>query len=191
MYPGFDREEKPDPLEGEEFCRVLGLQAGSVFFALSEIKLQLIRVRALPNTEVQAVGSRIYIGLDKSKRDIVSDVLGITRFRDLTSGVQLNLIDILTGIISDFPEKFISFYNRAGNLSLKMHAFEMLTGIGNKKAMEMVESRGRKGWATLEEIDSDCSINAAKLLAERFYLEFADQRIEPRLIELLVVQEEL
>ena len=128
--------------------------------------------------------------MDKSKRDVVSDVLGIIRFRDLTSGAQMNLTDILTSIISDFPEKFVSFYNRAGNLSLKMHAFEMLSGIGNKKAMEMVESRGRKGWATLEEIDSACNINAAKLLAERFYQELEDYRIEPRLIELLLVQED-
>ena len=71
-----------------------------------------------------------------------------------------------------------------------MHAFELLSGVGSKKALEMVASRGRVGWESFAQLDEDCGINAAELLAKRFVSEIEDRSLEPRLIDLLLRQEE-
>ena len=73
---------------------------------------------------------------------------------------------------------------------MKMHAFELLSGVGNKKAMEMVERRGRVGWESFSQLDADCNINAAELLAKRFVSEIEDRSLQPRLLDLLLRQGE-
>jgi predicted nucleic acid-binding OB-fold protein len=65
-----------------------------------------------------------------------------------------------------------------------------LAGVGNKKAMEMVASRGRAGWENFSQLNEDCNINAAELLAKRFVSEIEDRSLEPRLIDLLLRQDE-
>ena len=89
-------------------------------------------------------------------------------------------------ILTDNPEVCLSFYNRAGNLTLKMHAFQLLPGIGNAKAISMVEIRGRTGWETIVSLDEACQIDAADLLADRLCEEIVDPHVTPNLLDLLI-----
>ena len=186
------RNEKPDPLLKVEWCRVIEHpEAGGVIVVVTEPALHVIRLRPKPNSGLQAVGARIFMGIDHSKRDVVQDILGFARIRDLSNGASNELPIVIQQIIEDSPDVFVQqFFNRAGNLSLKMHAFELLSGVGSKKALEMVASRGRVGWESFAQLDEDCGINAAELLAKRFVSEIEDRSLEPRLIDLLLRQEE-
>ena len=186
------RNEKPDPLLKVEWCRVIEHpEAGGVIVVVTEPALHVIRLRPKPNSGLQAVGSRIFMGIDHSKREVVQDILGFARIRDLSNGASNELPIVIQQIIEDSPDVFVQqFFNRAGNLSLKMHAFELLSGVGSKKALEMVASRGRVGWESFAQLDEDCGINAAELLAKRFVSEIEDRSLEPRLIDLLLRQEE-
>ena len=186
------RNEKPDPLLKVEWCRVIEHpEAGGVIVVVTEPALHVIRLRPKPNSGLQAVGARIFMGIDHSKREVVQDILGFARIRDLSNGASTELPIIIQQIIEDSPDVFVQqFFNRAGNLSLKMHAFELLSGVGSKKALEMVASRGRVGWESFAQLDEDCGINASELLAKRFVSEIEDRSLEPRLIDLLLRQEE-
>ena len=86
-------------------------------------------------------------------------------------------------------ERHLGFYNRANNLSLKMHAFQLLPGIGKAKALQMVQIRGIVGWSKFEEVDEACGINSVRLLAERYVKEMEDATESPRLLDLLVRSE--
>lgn len=186
------RNEKPDPLLKVEWCRVIEHpEAGGVIVVVTEPALHVIRLRPKPNSGLQAVGARIFMGIDHSKREVVQDILGFARIRDLSNGASTELPIVIQQIIEDSPDVFVQqFFNRAGNLSLKMHAFELLSGVGSKKALEMVASRGRVGWESFAQLDEDCGINASELLAKRFVSEIEDRSLEPRLIDLLLRQEE-
>jgi putative nucleotide binding protein len=186
------RNEKPDPLLKVEWCRVIEHpEAGGVIVVVTEPALHVIRLRPKPNSGLQAVGARIFMGIDHSKREVVQDILGFARIRDLSNGASTELPIVIQQIIEDSPDVFVQqFFNRAGNLSLKMHAFELLSGVGSKKALEMVASRGRVGWESFAQLNEDCGINAAELLAKRFVSEIEDRSLEPRLIDLLLRQEE-
>ena len=186
------RNEKPDPLLKVEWCRVIEHpEAGGVIVVVTEPALHVIRLRPKANSGLQAVGARIFMGIDHSKREVVQDILGFARIRDLSNGASIELPIVIQQIIEDSPDAFVQqFFNRAGNLSLKMHAFELLSGVGSKKALEMVASRGRVGWESFAQLNEDCGINAPELLAKRFVSEIEDRSLEPRLIDLLLRQEE-
>ena len=185
-------DNKPDPLLKVEWCRVIEHSSvGGVIVVVTEPALHIIRLRPKTNSGIQMVGARLYMGIDHSKREVVQDILGFARIRDLSNSTTMELPVVIQQIIEDSPEVFIQqFFNRAGNLSLKMHAFELLAGVGNKKALEMVAKRGRAGWENFAQLDEDCGINSAELLAKRFVLEIEDRALIPRLIDLLLRQEE-
>jgi len=185
-------ENKPDPLLKVEWCRVIEHSSvGGVIVVVTEPALHIIRLRPKTSSGVQMVGARLYMGIDHAKREVVQDILGFARIRDLSNSSTMELPVVIQQIIEDSPEVFIQqFFNRAGNLSLKMHAFELLAGVGNKKALDMVAKRGRVGWESFAQLDEDCGINSAELLAKRFVLEIEDRSLIPRLIDLLLRQEE-
>ena len=174
--------DRPDPLLTVEWCRVIDHpEVDAAIVVVTEPAMHVIRLRPKPGAEVQMVGNRIYMGIVHSQREVVQDVLGFARIRDLSNAASTELPIVIQQMIEDAPEVFIQqFFNRAGNLSLKMHAFELLSGVGNKKAMEMVASRGRVGWENFAQLNEDCNINAAELLAKRFVSEIEDRGLQPR-----------
>ena len=187
-----NNRDRPDPLLKVEWCRVIDHpEVGAAIVVVTEPELHVIRLRPKSNAPLQTVGSKIYMGIDHSQREVVQDVLGFARIRDLSNAASQELPLVIQQMIEESPDVFLQqFFNRAGNLSLKMHAFELLPGVGNKKALEMVASRGRVGWESFAQLDDDCNINAAELLARRFVSEIEDRGLQPRLLDLLLRQGE-
>ena len=169
---------EPGPLDEETHARVLDHQPSGMIQGISEKGLYLLRIRS-------AAGSTTHLPGTSVELENVN-VLGMTRHRDLSVIAQSELHGVVKGILSDNPEVCLSFYNRAGNLTLKMHAFQLLPGIGNSKAISMVETRGRTGWETIASLDEACQIDAADLLANRLCQEIADPHMTPNLLDLLI-----
>ncbi|MEE2747638.1 MAG: DUF655 domain-containing protein [Candidatus Thermoplasmatota archaeon] len=153
-------------------------QHSGMIQGITEKGLHLIRIRATAGGSPNAPGTSIELeGVN---------VLGTTRHRDLSVMAQSELHGVVKAILTDNPDVCLSFYNRAGNLTLKMHAFQLLPGIGNSKAISMVEIRGRTGWETIASLDEACQIDAADLLADRLCQEIADPHMTPNLLDLLI-----
>ena len=170
--------DEAGPLDGEIHARVLDHQPSGLIQAITENGMHLIRMRAPVNGESHTSGTVIELG--------AVNVLGTVRHRDLSSIAQSSLHAVVKGILSDNAEVCLSFYNRAGNLPLKMHAFQLLEGIGKSKALSMVEIRGRVGWETIASLDEACQIDAADLLANRLCQEIVDPHMTPNLLDLLI-----
>ncbi len=83
-------------------------------------------------------------------------------------------------------EREVSFYNSAGPMALKFHAFQLLPGIGNAKAIQRVQKRGSSGWNSFDDVDDDCGIESVRRLGERYVKEMEDTAQTPRLLDLLV-----
>ena len=117
------------------------------------------------------------------------DIEFIRFIRDITEEASNNLNEAIIESINSDPNRHLGFYNRANNLSLKYHAFQLLPGIGNSKAIQMVKERGGSGWSSFEQIDGSCGIESVRLLAERYLGEMNDPSESPSLLELLVRSE--
>lgn len=140
---------------------------GHEVHALTEPSLYLVRARVLDKEGITS-GSRLTTEENKV------GPLSMLRYRDLSSNSEDIILDELIGAIKDNSEIHLGFYNRANNISLKVHAFQLLPGIGKSKAQKMVQSRGMVGWMDFSEVDEACEINSVKLLAERYLIEIED-----------------
>jgi putative nucleotide binding protein len=96
------------------------------------------------------------------------------------------LLDVIKDILTENPKPSLTFYNRAGPVSLKFHAFQLLPGIGVKKAKKMMQSRTSMGWFSFEEVDEACEIDSLQLISERLVEELEDPKIVPSLIQNVV-----
>jgi predicted nucleic acid-binding OB-fold protein len=182
------RPQQKSPLMEETWARVIDHDVNdNVIVAISEEKMLLCRLEPKSGIDPLLTTSRVYIGTDASKRVHVDRVLGMTNLGRVPNHVKADLPLVIQIFIEENQQHFVNaFFNRAGNMSLKQHAFELLPGVGNKKAMQMVDARGSTGFESFAALNEACNIDAADLLAKRFHTEMEDRNIQPRLIDLLL-----
>ena len=182
------RPQQDSPLMEEQWARVIDHDlTNNVVVAVNESKLLLCRLKPKAGIDQLLVTARVYIGEDSSKRAHIAQVLGMTNLGRLANRIRADLPLVVQIFIEENEKHFIAaFFNVAGNMSLKQHAFELLQGVGNKKAMQMVEARGSSGFESLAALNEACNIDAGELLAKRFLAELEDRNIQPRLLDLLL-----
>jgi len=190
MHPGDDQDtqgEGNDPFQEEARIRILDIQerrpVGHEIQCISEPSLYLLRARVSDKTGF-SVGETVEIPSDNVGS------LSEVRLKDLSGTSQQELVPALSTSIQADSERHISFYNSAGPMSLKFHSFQLLSGIGNSKAIQMVQKRGISGWQNFEDVDEACGIESVRLLAERYVKEMEDVAQTPRLLDLLVRTEQ-
>ncbi len=183
-----NRPQQKSPLMEETWARVIDHDLNdNVIVAISEGKMLLCRLEPKAGIDPLLTTSRVYIGTDAAKRVNVERVLGMTNLGRVANHIKADLPLVVQIFIEENEKHFIdTFFNRAGNMSLKQHSFELLPGVGNKKAMQMVGARGSSGFESLAALNEACNIDAADLLAKRFHTELEDRNIQPRLIDLLL-----
>ena len=185
-----DRSESP--LDSETHARVISFQSPqNEVIALTEKGLYLVRLRSVNTVTHFDTGERVVISPNESERDKIESVLRIARYKDLSGQGKSDIPQVIGEIILDNPEPYLSFFNKAGHLSRKMHSFGLLPALGRKLASQLAEMRGRSGWSTLEEVDESLKIIrpnfcVEELLAERFVQEMENPQDVPSLIELLL-----
>jgi predicted nucleic acid-binding OB-fold protein len=180
------RRKDASPLYDASWARVVEFDAGAgVITGFTEESLIPCRI-GIETSEPILPSTRIYIGNGEGNAP-KGTILGGAILDRMSNSAKLDFPLILQLFIEEFGMHFVqSFFNKAGNLSLKQHAFELLDGIGNKKAQQMVELRGSSGFASMAELNEKCGIDAAELLARRFFSEIEDRTLQPRLIDHLL-----
>ena len=91
---------------------------------------------AIESDEALLPSMRIYVGGD-GKGSPEGSILGGARMDKMSNSAKLDFPLIIQLFVEEHGKHFVdAFFNKAGNLSLKQHAFELLAGIGNKKALQ-------------------------------------------------------
>ena len=187
---GQPRQERPQqrrkdasPLYDASWARVIEFNAGDgVITGFTEESLIPCRI-GIESSEPILPSSRVYIGNGEGNAP-KGMILGGAKLDRMSNSARIDFPLIIQLFVEEFGMHFIqAFFNKAGNLSLKQHAFELLDGIGNKKAQQMVELRGSSGFTSMAELNEKCGIDAAELLARRFFSEIEDRTLQPRLID--------
>ena len=170
----------------EEFARVLDfLPGGKPEFGRStyraEPMLQLIGETYF--TLLEAVAryrimlkphERVYVGKDH-QREKVRNILGRVSYSDLTSASKVELLSVVEEIVKDYEDRFVSFFNNAHPLTPRMHALELLPGIGKRYMIEILNARDKKVFESYEELQKRTGVpDPAKLVARRIVEELAE-----------------
>ena len=106
------RDDRADPLLQVEWCRVIDQpEAGEAITVVTEPAMHVIRLRPKPDAGFQPAGERLYMGIDHSKRDVIQDVLGFARIRDLSNAANVELPVVIQSMIEDAPDVFINQFS--------------------------------------------------------------------------------
>ena len=175
-------------MKDESWARVLEHDAkAGVATVMAEKTLAFCRVK-VKGSDVLAVNQRIYIGKDRSKREAISAIIGMAHLDKMSNMAKQDLETVVEMFIQEHSQYFVEeFYNKAGYISMKKHAFILLPSVNTATAQKMVEARSQVGiFASMAEFNRLTKKNGVELLAGRFIQEIHDTSIEPRLTELLL-----
>jgi putative nucleotide binding protein len=129
---------------------------------------------------VSSAGTRVYIG--SGSRDIIDHVNRRIDYQELSNNAKLELSYQIPSIVLDNEARFIRYFNEAGPITTRMHALELLPGIGKKLMWAVLNERKKgpfKNFTDLMERVKGLH-NPEKLIAKRVEDELMDERIKYR-----------
>lgn len=162
----------------EEYAIVLDfLPTGRSSSARSEPIVQMIGeekftlLDAVPKSPDVKIGERVYIG--RGDRDKIAIIKGRLTYNDLTEVSKNELHTAISNVIKVNEKKFVSIFNNAGPLNIRMHSLELLPGIGKKHLTAILDARDEKAFDSFEDIVRRVPLlqDPVKLLTERVILE--------------------
>jgi len=148
-------------------------RAGSIVQALGEEYFTLLEA-AVKEGEVLKPQERIYVG--KKFRSKITYIIGRIRYEDLTSAAQMELPVAVERIVKEREDWFVNFFNTAQAITPRMHALELIPGIGKKYMWQIIEEREKEPFKDFEDIKRRVNLpNPVKLLVRRILEEISGE----------------
>ncbi|MFQ5836417.1 MAG: DUF655 domain-containing protein [Candidatus Bathyarchaeia archaeon] len=117
---------------------------------------------------------RVYVGKDARKE--ITYIIGRIGYDELTSTAKMELLAVLEKIVRNRETLFVNFFNNAQAITPRMHALELIPGIGKKYMWQIIDERDRKPFKNFEDLQQRASMpNPAKLVAKRIFEELAGE----------------
>jgi putative nucleotide binding protein len=134
---------------------------------------------------VPPAGTRVYIG--SGNRDVIDHVNRRIDYIDLSNNAKLELPFEIQQIVLDNEVRFIHFFNEAGPITTRMHALELLPGIGKKLMWAILNERKKGPFKGFEDLMTRVKglHNPEKLITKRVEDELMDERIKYRVFTTL------
>jgi putative nucleotide binding protein len=131
---------------------------GETYFTLLEGELKL-GASAAPH-------ERIYVG--RERREKIERVMGRISYQELTASAKAELQPVLEELIKNQEDRFVAFFNVSQPVTPRMHALELLPGIGKKSMWQIVNAREKKQFVSFKDIQERTSISdPVRILARR------------------------
>ena len=142
--------------------------------AIGENHFSLLELVPKKDTHLQQ-HQKVYIG--EGKRDQIHHINGKLPLNKLTGTAKSELEYVINDIISKNETVFVEFFNKSQPLSTRMHALELLPGLGKKHMWEIVEERRGEPFTNFEDIKKRVKLlpDPKKLIIKRIILEMTGQ----------------
>jgi putative nucleotide binding protein len=116
----------------------------------------------------------VYVG--KDSRQEITYIIGRIGFEELTSAAKNELSTVLEKIVTNREAWFINFFNTAQAITPRMHALELIPGIGKKYMWQIINGRERIPFKNFEDLQQRASIpSPAKLVTKRILEELSGE----------------
>jgi len=117
---------------------------------------------------------RVYVG--KEAREEITYIIGRISYDELTAAAKAELPAVISRIVLNREKWFINFFNTAQAITPRMHALELIPGIGKKYMWQVIRERERKPFESFEDLQRRTQIpNPVKLLTKRILEELAGE----------------
>ena len=146
---------------------------GIIIQAIGEEHLTLLELLGIQNMSFE-VGERLYIG--REGRDKVVSVLGRLEYKDISQSAKNELTNIVEKIVIANEKRFVDYINMAPPVTPRIHALELIPGIGKTYMMTIIKERDKKKFESFADIQERVGLrDPAKLIAKRIIDEIAGE----------------
>src|SRR3989344_6823258 len=116
---------------------------------------------------------KIYIG--EGKRDKIHHIIGKLAADKLTATAKSELEFVVADIVAQNEAKFVTWFNNAAPLTMRMHQLELLPGLGKKHMWDIIEERKDKPFESFADIKARVKLmpDPEKIVIKRIILELA------------------
>jgi len=178
--PGLERRRfRPREKKYEEYAYVLDFMfreiravgpgrrrvVGPVVQLVGEDYFTLLEAVAKMGVELKPQ-DRVYIG--RNEREHIAYIVGRVSYNDLTAAAKAELPIAVETIVARNERRFVEFFNTAGPLTPRLHALELLPGIGKRFMWLIVEERRKRPFESFEDLQKRTGLpNPVKIIAKR------------------------
>ena len=124
---------------------------GIIIVGLGEDRLTLLEILGVPDSTFE-VGERIFIG--KEGRTKVLSVLGKMDYTRISTSAQSEMPSVVEKIISQNEKRFIQYLNNAQPLTPRIHALELIPGIGKTYMKVMLDEREKTPFTDFNDLQN-------------------------------------
>lgn len=172
------------PRKYEEYAYVLDFNArgksitvrgrqGMIVSALGEDRLTILEILGVEDSTFE-VGERVYIG--KEGRTKVQSVLGKLSYDKISQTAQTELPGVVAKIVANNEKRFVDYLNNAQPLTPRIHALELIPGIGKTYMKAMLEEREKKKFESFDDMQNRVGLKEPiKQIAKRIIEEIAGE----------------
>jgi putative nucleotide binding protein len=176
--------EHGQPRKYEEYAYVLDFtprgksitvrgREGVIIQAIGEERLTLLELLGVQNVSVE-IGERLYIG--REGRDKVASVLGRLEYNDVSQAAKNELPNIVEKIVVANEKRFVEYINMSQPITPRIHALELIPGIGKTYMMTIIKERDKKKFENFADLQSRVGLrDPSKLVAKRIIEEIMGQ----------------
>ncbi len=150
-----------------------GYRAGALIQVVGEEYFTFLEAIARDGI-VLKTSDRVYVGKDSRRK--ITYIIGRINYEDLTSNAKMELSGTIEKIVLNREKWFINFFNTAQAITPRMHALELIPGIGKKYMWQIVDERDRKPFQNLEDLQNRSNMpTPSKLITRRILEELAGE----------------
>jgi putative nucleotide binding protein len=159
---------------------------GDVAQLIGERVFLLLEAVVKPNVSLE-IGERVFIGRDG--RDKILYILGLIEYGDLTDVAKSELESVVENIVRINEKRFVEFFNSSTPVSPRMHALELIPGIGKKYMWIILRERESNPFKSFSDIQQRTGIpDPAKLIARRIVEEVSNPEVKYRLFTVKIAK---
>jgi len=125
-------------------------RTGIIVIAIGEERLTLLEILGIENSTFD-VGERIYIG--KEGRTKVQSVLGKMDYVKISDSAKNEIPRVVESIVTKNEKKFVDYINNAQPLTPRIHALELIPGIGKTYLNAIIKEREKGPFESFNDIE--------------------------------------
>ncbi len=115
-------------------------------------------IAALKKNVTVEVGKRVYIG--ENKRDEIHHIIGRIAPTKLSEAGLDSLKEFVHKIVQENEKKYVGTINTLGPINVRLHALELIPGMGKKLTQKLLEERKKKPFESYVEIDERLQLSS-------------------------------
>jgi len=148
-------------------------RVGVIVVAIGEERLTLLEILGVENATFD-VGERIYIG--KEGRTKVQSVLGKMNYEKISDSVKDEIPSVVESIVMKNEKKFVDYINNAQPLTPRIHALELIPGVGKTYMTIIIKEREKESFESFNDIEKRTGLKEPiKHLAQRIIEEISGE----------------